>query len=152
MYSPGMAMLTLPAATSSSGIVRFEMSSGPQFLPSALPASSKHVAGRAMRIGVITEFRDVDRLIEGGAIQRFHVLETDRKLQAFEIDPAVDDRVEHEAIVRAGRKPERELHAPSSTSVAVRHKAATASSMRQAPRLRRSTAFDTARTCANGAS
>ena len=40
VYFPGMAILSAPAATSSFAIVRFEISSGPQLRPSALPASS----------------------------------------------------------------------------------------------------------------
>jgi len=40
VYVPGMAIFNPPRATSSGAISRFEISSGPQFRPSALPASS----------------------------------------------------------------------------------------------------------------
>ncbi len=40
VYRPGMAMCSAPDATSSTVIGRFEISSGPQLRPSALPALS----------------------------------------------------------------------------------------------------------------
>ena len=40
MYLPGMAIRSCPAAASSVVMGRFEISSGPQLRPSALPASS----------------------------------------------------------------------------------------------------------------
>src|SRR5262245_36745788 len=103
-----------------------------------------------MRVGVVTELGDVDGPVERGAVERFHVVETNRELETLDVDSLVDDRVEHEAVVRARRKPERQLHEASSISVATRHRLATASSTFQALRLRRSTMFETARTSANG--
>src|SRR5262245_3821595 len=121
----------------------------------AIPAEraagvQQDVAGGAVRVRVITELRDVDGPIERRAVEAFNVVEAYRQLEIFEIDASVDDRVEHEAVVRAGREPEGQFHAASSTSVATRQRRATASSTFQAPRFRRSTTFETERTCANG--
>jgi len=40
VYVPGIAIFNPPRATSSCAMSRFEISSGPQFRPRALPASS----------------------------------------------------------------------------------------------------------------
>ena len=55
----------------------------------------------AVRVRVITQLRDVRLAGKRRGIQRFDVCHADRELETLEIDPPVDDRVEHEAIVRA---------------------------------------------------
>jgi len=59
---------------------------------------------------VVTQLGDVGLTGKRRFIQRFDVRHADRELQAFEVDPAIDDRIEHEAIVRAGRKAEGQFH------------------------------------------
>ena len=62
---------------------------------------------------MIAQLRDVGLARERRLVQRLDVREAHRELEPFEIDPPVDDRVEHEAVVRAGREAERQRHACS---------------------------------------
>jgi hypothetical protein len=50
---------------------------------------------------VIAQFRDVDLTAKGCLVQRFDVRKTHVEFEPFEIDAPVDDRIEHEAVVRA---------------------------------------------------
>src|SRR5689334_3186022 len=83
-------------------------------------------------------------------IQRFDVGQRDIELEAFAIDAAVHHRVEHEAVVRARRERQRQLHTDSNSFTDCSPSASMAASICHAPRFRRTTALDTARTCANG--
>ena len=71
----------------------------------------QHVGGRAVGVGVVTELGDVGVAGERGLVERLDIGEARGKLEPFEIDPPVHDRVEHEAVVRAGREAERQRHA-----------------------------------------
>src|SRR5437870_2698990 len=101
-----------------------------------------------MRVRVVAELRDLGLSRERRAVQDFNVREVDDELEPFGIDAAVDDRVEHEAVVRTRRETERQLHVSSRMRRVVSARRSMASDTRQAPRLRRSTRFETARTCA----
>src|SRR5262249_56047669 len=73
----------------------------------------QHVLIRAMRIGVITQFCDLSLAGERCIIEGFDVRQIDIEVESLEIDTTIHDRVEHEAIVRARRKTERQLHISS---------------------------------------
>ncbi|MND03956.1 hypothetical protein D3C83_240140 [compost metagenome] len=55
-----------------------------------------------MGVGVETELRDVHRLRERRFVQGLDVGERDRKVEPLEIETALGDRIEHEAVVRTG--------------------------------------------------
>ena len=50
---------------------------------------------------MIAQLRDVDLVRERAAIERFDVLHENSEVDPLEIDTAVDDRIEHEAVVGA---------------------------------------------------
>ena len=71
-----------------------------------------------------------------GVVQRFHVGHANRKLEPFQIDALVHDRVEHEAVVGAGKSRARASCVIQKAS-AVASRLTIASSIFHASRLRR---------------
>src|SRR4029453_10379072 len=110
----------------------------------------QHIVARAIRVGVKTELGDVHLMRECRLVQRFHVGHANRELEPFEVDPPIDDRVEHEAVVRTRGEAQREFHWRSRILRAAAFRLSIASASFHASRLRRSTTFETARTWANG--
>src|SRR5205823_613304 len=110
----------------------------------------EHVIGAAMRVRVITDLRDRGVAGERGMVQRLDVHQSNRELEALQVDPPIHDRIEHEAVVRTRRERERQRHAWLTISSTPRPRLSIASAILQLSRFRRSTMFDTARTCANG--
>src|SRR5262245_12851833 len=95
------------------------------------------------------QFGDVDLAGKRCGVERLDVGHAHVEFEAFEIDAPVHHRIEHETVVGAGREAEREPHSSLSIRNVVAPRLATASDNFHASRLRRSTTFDTARTCAN---
>src|SRR5581483_2101216 len=99
---------------------------------------------------VIAQLADVDAAGERRGVQRLDVGQAHVEIEALEIDAPVHNRIEHEAVVGTGRKRQRQLHTCCRISAAARHSATMAPATFHAWRFRRSTMFETARTCANG--
>src|SRR5262249_5670708 len=110
----------------------------------------QHVALHAVRVGVVAHLGHLRLARKRGGVERLDVLEVHGELEPLEIDSAVGDRIEHEAIVRAGGEAKPEFHRHLRMLDAARPRFSIASPRFHASRLRRSTMFETARTCANG--
>jgi hypothetical protein len=74
------------------------------------PGIEQPVIGGAVCERVITELGHVDFTREGAAIECLDVLDHWCELESFEIDPAVHEGIEHEAVIGTRREPERERH------------------------------------------
>src|SRR5438067_7131465 len=101
-----------------------------------------------MRVRVIAQFRDLRLAGERGFVQLLHVGQMNLEVEPFHVDAPADYRVEHETVVRTRRETQRQPHSPSMIRIVACVSAPTASGIRHAARFRRSTMFDTARTCA----
>src|SRR4030095_12776471 len=66
----------------------------------------QYVALDAVRVGVVAQLRDLRLSRQRCVVQLLDIREVHDKLEPFGVDAVVDDRVEHEAIVRTGREAE----------------------------------------------
>src|SRR4249920_2728893 len=101
------------------------------------------VAVGEQKRGVKAGLRDVVSVREEPVVQRLDVEQLHLELEAPQVDPALEDGVERERVVRARREAEPELHASSTTRVRA---AARASAIRHAPWSRSPARLDAPRT------
>ena len=100
---------------------------------------------------MIAQLGDVGVAGERGRVQRFDVGQPHRELEPFEVDALFTIASNMKQSFGTGRKAERQGHAWFDDAQRRRRsRLRIASLIFHASRLRRSTMFDTARTCANG--